>query len=362
MAYDYGMDQNSDAWLAATEIEAAVSFAHNADLLLGESLSDPEKRRAFGPRSLTNRVVNWHMRDVTLAPAKALVFKGNTVVEQTRFGLNPGEEHAARESLRGPHVHLNGRRAFVGLNRFCANYFHLLTQVVPAIAGYQADPGFQDGLLLLGAPGPPLYRALELAGVSVPETLVIARMPPMDVEDLTFSNLLTSHGDSPSMFSRSVFDRMIERAAKTDGGFAPLIYISRVDSKMRPMRNEDELMQRLIRHGVEPVVLSELSLDEQIELFNNTRVVIGPHGGGLANLVFSRPGTVVYELLPDNWVNPCMNQLAQLRGLHYWCDVYRAEPRPGLWHHHTPWTVDIDTVERRLREIILAYDLHSAGR
>jgi capsular polysaccharide biosynthesis protein len=109
--------------------------------------------------------------------------------------------------------------------------------------------------------------------------------------------------------------------------------------------------------GVEPVVLSVLTLDEQITLMRNARVVIGPHGAGLANVAFCSPGTVLYELLPDHYINPCVNQLAQLRGLHYWGDVHASETNSGLWRHHTPWTVDIASVELRLRQILSVYDL-----
>ncbi len=109
----------------------------------------------------------------------------------------------------------------------------------------------------------------------------------------------------------------------------------------------------LARYDVEPVVLSTLSLDQQIALFRNARLVIGPHGAGLANVVFSAPNTVLYELLADHRINSCMNRLAQLRGVHYWCDVHMGEDRHGLW----PWTVDLAAVERRLRDLRSVYDL-----
>jgi capsular polysaccharide biosynthesis protein len=353
------MGPTSCAWLNATEIEASVPFTYAADMLLGENLRDAEKRCEFGPRHSTNRAVNWRMRDVTLVPAQSLVFKDGNMLEQTRYGLHPSQEKAAFESLARPHGRLDKRRAFVGFNQFFNNYFHLLTQIVPAIAGYQEEPDFRDGVLLLGAQTPILRRALELAGVGVPEIVVLRTMPPIDIVDLTFSSILTTDGENPSLLSRLVFDRMIESTTRPPGGFATMIYVWRADSKMRPMRNEAELVERLIRHGVEPVVLSGLSLDEQIAVFRNARLIIGPHGAGLTNLVFGTPGAVVYELLPDHYLNPCVNRLAQLRGLHYWCDVHRAEPRLGLWYHHTPWTVDIDRVERRLREILSIYTVAS---
>jgi capsular polysaccharide biosynthesis protein len=122
------------------------------------------------------------------------------------------------------------------------------------------------------------------------------------------------------------------------------------------MRNEDELVERLMRNfDIRPVILSAYTLDEQIALFRNARLIVGPHGAGLANMIFAAPGAVLYELLPDHYINSCINQLAQLRGLHYWCDVHKSEPTPGLWRHQVPWTVDIDAIEHRLDQIISSH-------
>ena len=195
---------------------------------------------------------------------------------------------------------------------------------------------------------------LELAGVALPRMEIVSPATPMDVGDLTFSSYL-SHSSLISIFSRSIFDRMAARVS-AEAARMPTrrnIYVWRADTRARVMRNEDELVERLVqRLGVQPVVLSTLTLDEQILLFKGAQVVIGPHGAGLANIVFCRPNTVLYELIPHHYINPVVNHLAQLRGMHYWCDVHRAETRPDLWRHQTPWTVDIEAVERRVEEIL----------
>lgn len=50
--------------------------------------------------------------------------------------------------------------------------------------------------------------------------------------------------------------------------------------------------------GVEAVALEGLSFPEQASLFANADVIMGLHGAGLANLAFTRPGTLTVELLP----------------------------------------------------------------
>jgi hypothetical protein len=348
--------------MSATEIESAAPYAWAGDLMLGEGLRQSDKRRRFAARGTLGRAVNWRMRDVTLVSAQGLVFKDGAVIQQTRFGLHPTEERAALSSLTKPHRSLAGRRGFVGFNRFCTNYFHILTQLVPAFAAYDADPEFRAGIIILAAPGATLYRALQLAAPSAASAVeaMIAPAAPLDVEDLTYSSFL-SGCEAPSAFCRSLFSRMAARAVAPDGTPSPpAIYISRADSTMRPMRNETELIAALARFGVVSVVLSRLTLDAQIVLFRNARLIIGPHGAGLANVVFAAPGTVLYELFPSSYVNPCVNRLAQMHELHYWCDVHMAESRPGLWYHHTPWSVDIAHLERRLRDLRAVYGIPAA--
>lgn len=59
------------------------------------------------------------------------------------------------------------------------------------------------------------------------------------------------------------------------------------------------------------------SLAESFRLFHDAKVVIGPHGAGLANLVASRPGTVVIEYLAHRGINYCYAVLSEMMGLEY---------------------------------------------
>jgi capsular polysaccharide biosynthesis protein len=54
-------------------------------------------------------------------------------------------------------------------------------------------------------------------------------------------------------------------------------------------------------------------------------VVIGAHGAGLTNVVFCRPGTILYELMPNFYINPCCRRLAQTAGLTYHADIFEAD-------------------------------------
>jgi hypothetical protein len=344
-------------WMQTLELEPPAPLRCEARLVLGEGLRDPIVRENFRRPASSGPVSTLRMRDVTLLPILGLVFKDGAAVAATSYGVTQREEAEAAICLASHHRRIEGRRVYSGLNRWCANYYHILTQVVPAVASYAGEPGFGEGTLLLGVADPLVVRALELAGVAVPRIEQLDPLPPVDMADLTVSSLL-AEGDEPSLFSRAIYERMARRAmAGAAGGSPEMIYVWRADATARPMRNEDELVEMLAGHGVEPVVLGALGLEEQIRLFRGARLVIGPHGAGLANVVFASPGAVLYELLPEHYLNPCVCRLTAFQDVHYWCDVHPSEPRRGVWRHLIPWRVDVAAVERRLAEIVAAHGL-----
>ena len=62
-----------------------------------------------------------------------------------------------------------------------------------------------------------------------------------------------------------------------------------------------------------------LSYSETLRLFYRARMVIGLHGAGLANVIYSRPGTVVIEMIcqPPGQVNPCYIHTTGILGHRY---------------------------------------------
>lgn len=79
------------------------------------------------------------------------------------------------------------------------------------------------------------------------------------------------------------------------------IFISRSDASVRQIANMEEITPILERFGFTQYILSELSVSEQIELFSNAEIVVGPHGAGLTNVIYSS-GIDVVELFGDKQI------------------------------------------------------------
>ena len=102
----------------------------------------------------------------------------------------------------------------------------------------------------------------------------------------------------------SFLDMMISPPARsTRDRTGELLYVSRNESSMRRILNENDLLPGLRDMGFHIISPGKLSLPEQIEAFRNARVVLSPHGAGLTNIMFCRPNTTLIEIFPEGGVH-----------------------------------------------------------
>ena len=117
---------------------------------------------------------------------------------------------------------------------------------------------------------------------------------------VTFTRGLTGGGSRyPSRklgeYGRWLRERLAP-GAPAEGDDGHKLFVSRGSAASRRVVNEAELEPVLAEHGFEVVDPAGMSIAEQVALFSRASVVVGPHGAGLTNLLFSPPGTRVVEI------------------------------------------------------------------
>lgn len=105
------------------------------------------------------------------------------------------------------------------------------------------------------------------------------------------------------------------------------IYVSRRNAAMRRIVNEAELMPLLIRLGFEILETENLSFQEQVQIFYEAEIIVGPHGAGLTNMLWCSTPAVCLELFEPSAVRICYWSLAKALQHRYFCGV--GEARPG---------------------------------
>ena len=98
------------------------------------------------------------------------------------------------------------------------------------------------------------------------------------------------------------------------------VFIDRSDSKFSHYQfyNNDEIINKLRKKKFGIYRLSKLSIFDQISLFNSSRLVLGLHGAGFANIIFCKKKTKIYEVLRGNEIKRnAIRTISNLTGLRH---------------------------------------------
>lgn len=200
-------------------------------------------------------------------------------------------------------------------------YCHWLLEEWPRLL--QIPPGSVDNLIA-HATAPFAREALALRGG--PETIIPVRRT---AHWQTSPLLVPSLADSPGAPSPATV-RLLQtwahhhRLDQTTPARGERLYLSRSKARRRRVANEPALWSELSAQGFTKITLEDLPWPEQIAAVRAARLIVAPHGAGLANLVFCTPGTRVIEFVGRDYFNPVFWRLAALAGLDY-----QALPAPG---------------------------------
>tara|TARA_B100000886_G_scaffold233121_1_gene162873 strand:- start:184 stop:693 length:510 start_codon:yes stop_codon:yes gene_type:complete len=86
---------------------------------------------------------------------------------------------------------------------------------------------------------------------------------------------------------------------KTNVEISKKIYVTREDSSYRKVLNEGDVIAILREKGYKIINPQLYEIEEQIEIFSNAEKIIAPHGSNLANIIFCKPGTEIFEITPS---------------------------------------------------------------
>lgn len=120
------------------------------------------------------------------------------------------------------------------------------------------------------------------------------------------------------------------------------IYISRSDAVERRVVNEDEVMDVLKKYDFNKYNLEDRTVSANLHLFSNANIVIGPHGAGLTDIIFTDECSLV-ELF-GNRVNKAYEKIANRLDINYepmYCESDSVDI-----------IVDTEELERRILQLV----------
>lgn len=177
-------------------------------------------------------------------------------------------------------------------------YFHWLFDVLPRL-GMLEQAGKKSDHIFLQRRHRFQRETLDLLGVDGNAIIDCDRVPVLQASTLSVPcHEITYDREYPQWVCGFLRASFLSHAAEGKSVGYRRIYISRKTASHRRLLNEPEILALLKTYGFQEVDLEEWSFLDQVRLFRDAEIIVGPHGSGLANLVFCRAGTRVIELFP----------------------------------------------------------------
>ncbi|MCS3662073.1 glycosyltransferase family 61 protein [Salinibacter ruber] len=276
-------------------------------------------------------------------PNVAVITPDDTVLEEVSKDFNrPGREHVvfAQQQL-GSTQRLTGRSLLLATTEG-RRYFHWMMDVLPRVKIAKQRYGLSDFDHIIVNPITSSFQreTLEKVGVDMSRITETRTDRQIKCEELVVPSLPRSNGQTPAWsvdFLRSVF------CTDESQGRDRKIYVSRGRAERRRLRNEQELVGLLSENGYESFRPERHSISEQVCRIAQATHIFAPHGGGLTNLVFCQPNTLIVEVFPSHQNSPCFWQIAECVNADYrYAIEYDGKREP----HVEEFEISKSTIER----------------
>jgi capsular polysaccharide biosynthesis protein len=188
------------------------------------------------------------------------------------------------------------------------NIWHWIMEALPKVVMVQ-ESGF-DGFYIIPEVtdnAEYIYASLELIGIA-PNRIKSYDGTPWCVERLYLPetmNGIHQIAKYPKIISK-LRHQFID-ACSTLCYPLDRIYIARESPSLsRRIDNELQLMELLFKYGFQRVVMENFSLKKQIAIAAGANFLVAPHGAGMVHCLFMKPQSLVIEMFPSTYINPCM--------------------------------------------------------
>lgn len=146
-------------------------------------------------------------------------------------------------------------------------------------------------------------------------------IPFSSVEDTCVAEALliskSTHYWGPSVFNFFNWSINLGKGRTNPTRFS---YISRKNSS-RALINEDSLEEAVRALGGEVYYLENMSIKQQISVFESSSLIVGGHGAGLTNIAFCSPATKVLEIFSQNFIHPDFYLRCSQNGMPYFAHI-----------------------------------------
>lgn len=285
----------------------------------------------------------WGDQAAVIAPDNKLIWDLSK-----EYGNTP-DNHSIFHQKRLPPIEIMAKTVAVMTFWGSKSYYHWMFDVLPRIHLFEKLGLLIDYYMIDGDSVPARIRDETLGLLGIPREKVLSSRDGLHIQakeliiapDFGWFNRLTDWGNieiegesypvaTPQWAVDFLRNRFLSTTNPGEHSNAPeRIYIGRSDTSRRHVLNEEKVLELLGKRGVVKVELGSKTLEEQIHLFASAELIIAPHGAGLTNLLFCKPGTKILEIFSPLYVNPCYRCLSSQLDLDYSYLIGQGERPPA---------------------------------
>lgn len=250
----------------------------------------------------------------------------------------PSDLYSAADVLYQPAFYFDGEHMF--------HYGHFLLETLPRLWCWKGVD--LSRMVFLSGNIDSEFVTKLAAPFGVRPDMMVKLDRPMLVRNLTVARQPYVLERTISQNARNVFRHISEWYDRQ----SPIekIYVSRRKfGGNRHLTNEKEIEGIFSDHGFEIIHPQQMTIEDQVNVFGNAKVIAGPSGTAMYNLVFGRKKQRAIILASDQFVtrNDALINHGSDCEITYICG--KSDPNlPGM---KSPWTVDLDLLRSTLATI-----------
>ncbi len=192
------------------------------------------------------------------------------------------------------------------------SYYHLLYEsVLPVLQGLSAFPDAK--ILLHPSEKSDIQAILSFFGISNNQFVFAER--PLRVARCILVPRWANSGYTRQSDLDFFRNAIAERLPKTPA--CNKVYVSRSKCTNRPLANERELEALLSAEGFIICHFENMTFADQMNTIHSARIVVAPHGAGIANMIAARKQAKLVEIISPDWFVTCYARLAVQLELDY---------------------------------------------
>jgi Glycosyltransferase 61/Tetratricopeptide repeat len=183
-------------------------------------------------------------------------------------------------------------------------FYHWMMEWIPRLLLAEAH-GFK-GQIALQNPNKFQLDTLRLLGISENRLHIVDHVLWRPECAWLTEPIYGSHLESFPALLNEVRERLL-RQVRPNTSYGDRLYIPRRNPH-RPRRivNEAALVALLKRYDVRECLMDDLAVSDQIAIAMQAKILVGPHGAGMLHSLFMPKRSLIIELFPPNYVNPCL--------------------------------------------------------